>query len=187
MAPTTNFYLSSTAVTVYFTKMVRSIVENISGHGSESNGKAIVTDANGRILERIDEDSPWLMPTSSRVVIEQTSDTPENLGVSETVEYHIQMLDYMPAHFVGRYVYRRFEGVTGVSRGVVTDTEPEAGSKPLTHLWGIQFEDGYTTDFTANDMKSYCILLDHGTVDKPKEKSPNLDSDSSTDDEWLRR
>ena len=143
------------------TKMVRSIVEDISGHGSESNGKAIVTDATGRILERINEDSPWLMPTSSHIVIEQTADAPENLGVSETVEYQIQMLDYKPAHFVGRSVFRRFKGFTGVSRGVVTDTEPEEGSEPLTHLWGIQFEDGYTTDFTADDMKSYCILLDH--------------------------
>ena len=165
------------------TKMVRSIVEDISGHGSESNGKAIVTDATGRILERINEDSPWLMPTSSHIVIEQTADAPENLGVSETVEYQIQMLDYKPAHFVGRSVFRRFKGFTGVSRGVIIDTEPEEGSEPLTHLWGIQFEDGYTTDFTADDMKSYCILLDHGTVDKPKEEPPKLDSDSSTDDE----
>ena len=66
--------------------MVRSIVEDIAGHGSEANGKAIVTDATGRILGTIGEDSPWLVPTSSRVVIEQTVDAPENLGVSETVE-----------------------------------------------------------------------------------------------------
>ena len=90
--------------------MVRSIVEDIAGHGSEANGKAIVTDATGRILETIGEDSPWLVPTSSRVVIEQTVDAPENLGVSETVEYQIQMLDYKPVHFVGRSVFRRFEG-----------------------------------------------------------------------------
>ena len=43
-------------------------------------------------------------------------------------------------------------------------------------------DDGCTTDFTADDMKSYCILLDHDTVDQPKAESPNLDSDSSTDD-----
>ena len=33
------------------TKPVRSIVESISGHGSSPNGRAIVTDANGTILE----------------------------------------------------------------------------------------------------------------------------------------
>ena len=27
--------------------------------------------------------------------------------------------------------------------------EHEMGSTPLKHLWGIKFDDGYTTDFTA--------------------------------------
>ena len=85
----------------------------IGRHVSASNGRAIVTGANGRILERIDEDtcSPlvlhvWLMPTIifSCSIIEQTPDIPENLGVSETAEYQIQMLDYKPAHFIFRTI-----------------------------------------------------------------------------------
>ena len=165
------------------TRPVRSIVEDIAGHGSGPTGHAIVTDANGTILERTDESSPWLEPTTSRIVIEQIPEIPEIQGVTESIEYQIQMLDYKPTHFIGRDVFKRFDGFPGVSRGIVTDTEPELGSNPMTHLWGIKFDDGHIMDFDSDDMKNYCIRKEHGTVDRPTNPLPDLVSDSDTDDE----
>ena len=56
---------------------VRSIVESIAGHGSAPNGRAIVTGANGTILTKIDESSSWMLPTASRLVVEQIPEIPE--------------------------------------------------------------------------------------------------------------
>ena len=141
---------------------------SMTGIGKSKSPNVIVVDQEYRIYEPGGEDN-ILQPTSDRIVIEGIDAPTAAVGSSTTlsIDRLRDYMSYMPAHFVGRSVFKHFEATSqtaaGVFKGTVGAFDDQAG-RPGHHLWQISYPDGHTEDFDHEDMDKWGIQQQDGSA-----------------------